>query len=1056
MPKRFVDVCAIMGLEYQEIVGSDKELKPLPKFSIVIPVYNVGKYIDGCIASVRAQTFKDFQAIVVNDASTDGSGEIARGAAQGDSRVQVVDHKTNMGTHRTRMTGVEYATGDYTFFLDGDDELKPDMLEELSRGIEADPADISQFGITVVSANDLMEEERSEFERFNNRFIPATYGEDILRDIYDPERGFLVNWRFTQRAYRTGLLKQAFAEMTKERLGRSQDGYECFVISAMAHSYRFINHCRGYIYYYGRGISGMSGISPKKYGRYCNDFNADFKATYEYVEKCDVSESRRHILRQCATGFKKRATELLSNDWCVRVREGDKREAAGLMVSVFGSAVTLREIYRFVFDRGQDFLATGTFPAQDDPIYNWIEIAKGLETGANPAAGSDDGSEPREAKDAGGRCRAMRARAFEALNRLSEAKLSRDGYGRSSIRIFVVGNDDAVTPKGSILQPMRVGVNSRGIGRGYAFRDSEGQNISDKNLEYGGLTAQYWAWKNADAQYYGFCNDGSYFDYSGTVSRDDAPHVSLDETSIERYGLNDSAMTEAIQGCDIVTTFAEDLLTDSGSKSTPAMHYGSRKYRYAKDLDEMRRIVCRMNPDYRHDVDAFFAGHVCRRADTFVMRKDLFFAYCSWLFPMLDEFERHTDMSKYSKQGMRAPACLAHYLFSIWVEHQRRIDASLKMKELGIVHCANTALPEPLKPPFDKQANDEQIGSIVPIVFTASQESVPVLVTALFSVMSSAASSRRYDVTVLYKGINAQNREVMAGFFEQFRNLTLRFVKLDDSIAKYSDGVRKRLFSDSDFETYSRLLIPDLLPFYDKVLYLDSDLVAQGDIAELYDTDLGDNLLGAVPDIDTLGRLNFNDGRRLEYASNVLKLDDPYNYFQAGVMLLNCKGLRDAMSVEQCLEKALDAKLPGGVQDLFNAACKGKVTLIDWKWNVLHDCNDLVDDVFSAAPASAWNAYVESRSRPQIIHYAGAVKPWEEPGCDYGYVFWRYARRTPFYEVLLQRIAQVQVMNARKAETSGRSGATSTVKDRLRRFAQPVGSKGGIFSNLPAIGRRHR
>ena len=95
----------------------------MPKISIVIPAYNVGDYLQECLDSVRNQTFSDIEAIVVNDASPDNVGEIAARAATEDPRIRVITNNPNMGTHRTRMAGVENASGEYTFFLDGDDAL---------------------------------------------------------------------------------------------------------------------------------------------------------------------------------------------------------------------------------------------------------------------------------------------------------------------------------------------------------------------------------------------------------------------------------------------------------------------------------------------------------------------------------------------------------------------------------------------------------------------------------------------------------------------------------------------------------------------------------------------------------------------------------------------------------------------------------------------------------------------------------------------------------------------------------------------------------------------
>ena len=115
------------------------------------------------------------------------------------------------------------------------------------------------------------------------------------------------------------MLKEAFKAMTRDRLGRSQDGYECFVVSAFANSYHSFKECRGYVYYYGRGISGTNMIDAAKYARYCGHFKADFDAAYEFA---DAQHS--DMLHACAQGFQRKATEILANDWKVRVPEEEK------------------------------------------------------------------------------------------------------------------------------------------------------------------------------------------------------------------------------------------------------------------------------------------------------------------------------------------------------------------------------------------------------------------------------------------------------------------------------------------------------------------------------------------------------------------------------------------------------------------------------------------------------------------------------------------------------------------------------------------------------------
>lgn len=100
-------------------------------FSIIIPVYNVEKYLPACLNSVLGQSFRDWEAICVNDGSTDGSAIVLQDFAARDQRIKVVD-QPNAGTATARNTGLRMAQGDYIFFLDSDDWLEADSLEILA------------------------------------------------------------------------------------------------------------------------------------------------------------------------------------------------------------------------------------------------------------------------------------------------------------------------------------------------------------------------------------------------------------------------------------------------------------------------------------------------------------------------------------------------------------------------------------------------------------------------------------------------------------------------------------------------------------------------------------------------------------------------------------------------------------------------------------------------------------------------------------------------------------------------------------------------------------
>ncbi|MCR5670962.1 MAG: glycosyltransferase, partial [Butyrivibrio sp.] len=122
---------------------------PKEKISVVMPVYNVEKYLERCIDSVTGQSYKNLEIIVVDDGSTDGSGELCDRLAVDDDRIKVI-HQRNMGLSGARNTGLDVMSGDYVFFCDSDDVIAPETLEKLIFMIKRDRADVTACGFSHV------------------------------------------------------------------------------------------------------------------------------------------------------------------------------------------------------------------------------------------------------------------------------------------------------------------------------------------------------------------------------------------------------------------------------------------------------------------------------------------------------------------------------------------------------------------------------------------------------------------------------------------------------------------------------------------------------------------------------------------------------------------------------------------------------------------------------------------------------------------------------------------------------------------------------------------
>lgn len=117
--------------------------------SVIVPVYNIEKYIDKCIESIRNQDYSELQIILVDDGSTDESGRICDKHAKEDSRIQVL-HKENGGLSDARNAGIEKATGKYIAFVDGDDEIAPYYIKTCVKEADTRNADLLIFDYSEI------------------------------------------------------------------------------------------------------------------------------------------------------------------------------------------------------------------------------------------------------------------------------------------------------------------------------------------------------------------------------------------------------------------------------------------------------------------------------------------------------------------------------------------------------------------------------------------------------------------------------------------------------------------------------------------------------------------------------------------------------------------------------------------------------------------------------------------------------------------------------------------------------------------------------------------
>lgn len=267
----------------------------MPAISVIVPVYNVEKYLNRCVDSILAQTFADFELILVDDGSPDQSGAICDEYTEKDSRIKVV-HKGNGGASSARNTGLDIARGQYIVFVDSDDWVQREMLYSMIRLMEVYNADIVEMGFYIVR------ETIDELNKNTEEEIVALNGLKAAESLYeDTFFGINLLWG---KLYSSSL----FHEL------RFPEGRVCEDISVVyklfLKSKAIISSSKKVYYYYQSGESVMRGSFKAQ--RY-NDGVTAFEEISDYAKSNELK--RLYDLNQISLigATLKAHTLLLSN-----------------------------------------------------------------------------------------------------------------------------------------------------------------------------------------------------------------------------------------------------------------------------------------------------------------------------------------------------------------------------------------------------------------------------------------------------------------------------------------------------------------------------------------------------------------------------------------------------------------------------------------------------------------------------------------------------------------------------------------------------------------------
>lgn len=299
-------------------------MKPSPKVSIIIPVYNTGKILNCALDSALGQTLREIEVIAVDDGSTDPeSPEILSGRAAADERLRVFRQNQNSGTWSARRRGILESRGDYLLFLDPDDFLETTAAKELSALADREKADIIHFGTR-------------EFTRAGDGTMKVLHNAVAPQDRQISGPGAVLrnlltgghNWAIGFKMIRGAICRRVAAETEDFYCVMGEDLYFCLAAEFYAETMLQIGK-PFYHYDTTAGVTAVRTVSP-----------AQFRRTATLLDALARSESllrEKRILDDpvCADGWTKilRGQYLiLWNRWYSRLSPGSRGETAGYLV----------------------------------------------------------------------------------------------------------------------------------------------------------------------------------------------------------------------------------------------------------------------------------------------------------------------------------------------------------------------------------------------------------------------------------------------------------------------------------------------------------------------------------------------------------------------------------------------------------------------------------------------------------------------------------------------------------------------------------------------------
>lgn len=550
------------------------------------------------------------------------------------------------------------------------------------------------------------------------------------------------------------------------------------------------------------------------------------------------------------------------------------------------------------------------------------------------------------------------------------------------INILVPQYRNSYVPNLKTLRPVTCGIyKSEG-----KLSDSTGINISHLRDKYCELTIQYWAWKNMDSDYYGFFNSEKYISFNENSKLETYKYNCMDQNFINDTCLNDFSINEITQKYDIIVP--NQIKIDKNLWE----YYGSLEFHKLEDLNKIFDILLKKFPKYKKSIDLIKKSKVYYPDNIYIMKKQFFFEYCNWLFPLLEEFDLNHNYKNHSIYSIKIVKFLAEILFNIYIQHLTLENKKIKIKILPSCIIKNVTQPYPIK-----------TKNSIPVTLACDNKYSKYAGLIIEEIMMNNTSNSFYEIFIMSNGISKFWNEKLIKMNDKYKNLKITIVDgerwLLNKELNEIDHVNKT--------TFLRLCILDYLKNYDKVIYLDCDTTINDDLNNLYKIDIENFAIGACLDTVQISYLH-NEKSNASILFKKYGIKNPWNYFNAGVLLMNIKKMNEISSWDNLLTLCEKNKYRFQDQDVLNIVYQEHVKILDSKWNCFsHNSLTHIEIPEKKAPINVYLNYIEACKNPSIIHYAARTIPSLCGTSSLSSYFWKFAKESEFYFEILRDMVNI-------------------------------------------------